>query len=137
MNFKQLVKLVFCAMILTTIFSTVASASVASEQARYEAATEKGLQSMDNSFKCQYQQFVGKENVIVISGSANFETFNSVRHFKNLSGARIQLTDYKGRTETLSVKDLQQKYECYVMAKGMKDFKTDGSMSANYYAMRE
>lgn len=137
MNFKQLVRLVFCAMILTTIFSTVASASVDSEQKRYENADEATFNKMCKSFECQYKHFAGQQHIIVISSSANFENSNSVRHYENLPGARIRLTDYKGRTETLSVKDLQQKYECYVMAKAPGSFNTDGSLSANYYAMRE
>ncbi|MDD2628165.1 MAG: hypothetical protein PHD20_04725 [Clostridia bacterium] len=137
MNYKQLVKICVCALVLSTTFVSVCAASVDSEQARYANADEKTFEQMENSFQCQYKQFAGTEDVIVISDSANFENCNSVRHYVNLDNAKIRLIDYKGRTETLSVKDLQNKYECYVFAKAPQTFDNSGSLSANYYAMRD
>lgn len=135
MNFKQLVKICICAMLMTSIFSTVASASVSSEIKKYENSNEKQFSQMEKSFKCQYKQFAGHKNVIVISGSANFENMNCVRSFKVLPHAKLRLTDYKGNTETVSVKSLQSKYECYMMAKAPKTFDTSGSLSSNFNAM--
>lgn len=136
MNFKQLVKIGICAMVLSSIFVNVCAASVASEQKRYDTANEKQFEQLEKSFKCQYSKFAGTKNVIVISSSANFENCNSVRHFTVLNGGKLRLTDYKGRTETVSVKELQNKYECYVMAKAPKHFDTSGSLSSNFNALK-
>lgn len=87
---------------------------------------------MENSFKCQYNQFAGHKNIMVISISANFENSNCVRAYTVLPGARLRLTDYKGRTETVSVKELQTKFECYVMAKAPESFDTTGNISSNF-----
>jgi hypothetical protein len=137
MNFQKLVKIGLCAAVLFTIFVNVGAASVSSEISRYQHANDKQLVQMENSFRSQYQHFAGQKNIIVISDSANFETFNCVRHYKVLPGAKLRLTDYKGRTETVSVKTIQNKYECYVMAKAPRTFDTSGSLSANFYAMRD
>ena len=136
MNFKKLVKIGICAMVLSSIFVNVCAASVASEQKRYDTANEKQFEQLEKSFKCQYAHFAGTKNVIVISSSANFECCNSVRHFTVLNGGKLRLTDYKGRTETVTVKSLQNKYECYVMAIAMKTFDTSGSLSSNFNALK-
>ncbi len=136
MNFKKIVKVVVCALVLSSIFVNVCAASVDAEQKRYDTANEKQFQQLENSFKCQYSKFAGTKNVIVISSSANFECCNSVRHFTVLNGGKLRLTDYKGRTETVTVKSLQNKYECYVMAKAMKTFDTSGSLSSNFNALK-
>ena len=136
-NMNQIVKVLICVMMLTTIFVATASASVGSEQAKYANADEKEFAQMEKSFQCQYSQFAGKTNVIVISNSANFENSNSVRSYEVLEDAKLRLTDYQGRTETVSVTDLQNKYECCVMAQAPQTFDTSGNMTANLYEMRD
>jgi hypothetical protein len=136
MNFKQLVKIALCTFVLSLIFVNVGAASVSSEMQKYDTANEKQFMQLEKSFKCQYSQFAGTKNVIVISMSANFENSNCVRHFTVLENAKLRLTDYKGRTETVSVKELQNKYECYMMAKAPKTFDTSGALSSNFNALK-
>lgn len=127
---------VFCILSILFVSVSLASASVGSEMKRYDTANVRQLTALDNNFKCQYSQFAGLSNVVVISDSANFETSNVVRHFEVLSSARLKLTDYRGRTETVSVRALQNKYECYMFAKAPAFFDTSGKLSANFVAMR-
>lgn len=136
MNFKQLVRIGICALVMSTIFVNVGTAAVSTEMKKYETANEKQFTQLEKSFKCQYSQFAGTKNVIVLSMSANFENCNVVRHFTVLSNGRLRLTDYKGRTETVKVKDIQNKYECYVMAKAPRTFDTSGSLSSNFNALK-
>ena len=119
--------------VLSVLFLTVsiAGASINSEMNRYDSANKTQFAQMQNSFKCQYNQFAGHKNIMVISTSANFENSNCVRAYKVLPGAKLRLTDYRGRTETISVKELQKKYECYVMAKAAESFDTTGNLSSN------
>ena len=136
MNFKQLVKLGICTMVLFALFVNVCAATVESDMKKYDTANEKQFNQLEKDFQTQYKHFAGTKNVIVISSSANFENSNCVRHFEVLKNARLRLTDYKGRTETISVKKLQNKYECYMMAKAPKTFDTSGALSSNFNALK-
>ena len=122
---------ILCVLSVLFLSVSIAGASINSEMNRYDSANEKQFALMENSFKCQYNQFAGHENIIVISMSANFENSNCVRAYTVLPGARLRLTDYKGRTETVTVKELQKKYEVLMMAKAPESFDTTGNLSSN------
>jgi hypothetical protein len=126
-----------CALSVLFLCLSVANASVDSEMKRYDSANEKQFVEMEKAFKCQYDQFAGHKNIIVVSMSKNFENSNCVRAWEVIPDAKLRLTDYKGRTETVSVKELQTNYECYMMAKAPVSFDTTGNLSSNFNAMAE
>lgn len=131
---RNLIK-ILCVLSVLFLSVSIAGASVNSEMQRYDSANKTQFAQMENSFECQYNQFAGHENIMVISTSANFENSNCVRAYQVLPGAKLRLTDYRGRTETVTVKELQKKYEVLMMAKAPESFDTTGNLSSNFNAI--
>jgi hypothetical protein len=133
MNFRKLMNVLVCTLVLSIGLVSVGAASVSSEMIKYDSANEAQFKALEKSFMNQYEQLTKQnDNIVIISNSANFENYNVVRTYEDLGNGQIKLTDYRGRTETTDLKMLRSTYECHFFNNDApEEFDTSGTVSSN------
>ncbi|MFA7170037.1 MAG: hypothetical protein WC178_04255 [Candidatus Paceibacterota bacterium] len=142
MNFRKLVKIGICAMVLSAIFVNVCAASVSSDMTKYSNANEKEFNKLNAQAVKDFTKISSlassKKNTYpaVFSDSANFENSNVPRAVEILNKDSVRLHSANGQIETMKISAVDKKYEFHVFTKGTKSFKTDGSLSGNAKSLK-